>query len=786
MNECYVTPAEALRKLQLAKGLRTAVYLYGATGFGKTTLVKQFLSDTDALWVSCKAGPWGVSEQLRRAVPGQCIVLDDLHLLSDEPTQEQVLQTILAGENWVVLIGRMSPPSWLMPLMPGMKIVVISENDLRLTAAEIQKMAQQQNISLSPADVTFLKENSEGNAMVLCLTMERMRDGENLTETLSDQIAQAFGSYLERFVISQWSNTIQDFLMEVSVVDRFTIPLAEAITGDDMAASILRQAANTGNFIIKEGDFYRIRRVLLETLRSRALIQMGRHEYNHCLYNAARFYELHDDVLTALNLYEQCGEKGRIKALLIRNARRHPGDGYYFELRKYYMSLPPEDIRSSAVLMCAVSMLYSILMDTESSEYWYGQLKEFSGHATGGDRKEAISRLVYLDICLPHRGIIDMINILKAAPALLAGNETALPEINLTSNLPSTMSGGKDFCEWSKTDKLLADTIGGILERLLGKRGSGLVNAALGESYYEKGVDSYTVLSHLTRCQSEAETTGTIQMVFVSVGLQTRLSLTAGNTAHAESLLDGMEQLVIREKADKLLPNIRALRCIIDLMKNDTEAVARWMETAPDETQEFFSMERLRYLVKARCYLAQGNDLAALTLMERLNTFADASKRTYLGMQCGLLRCIAMRRLGMDWKNLMLHVLETASEYKFIRVISEEGAAVAPLLHDVKYAFYEAHPDRKKWLDRLITEAEQMMHRYPSYLRGPGVDLSAFSATALNVLRMQAGGYSAKEIADQLGISQRTVKYHATENYRKLNAKGMLDAVQIARSLNIL
>lgn len=197
-------------------------------------------------------------------------------------------------------------------------------------------------------------------------------------------------------------------------------------------------------------------------------------------------------------------------------------------------------------------------------------------------------------------------------------------------------------------------------------------------------------------------------------------------------------------------------------------------------------MDRLRYLVKARCYLAQGNELAALSLLERLSTFAEMGKRVYLEMQCGLLRCIAMRRLGMEGKGTMLRVLENAAEYKFIRLISEEGAAAVPLLHDVKYAFYDAHPECKKWLDRVITETEQMMHHYPSYLRGTGVDLSAFSQTALRVLRMQAGGYSTKEIADHLGISQRTVKYHATENYRKLNAKGMLDAVQIARSLNIL
>ena len=64
--------------------------------------------------------------------------------------------------------------------------------------------------------------------------------------------------------------------------------------------------------------------------------------------------------------------------------------------------------------------------------------------------------------------------------------------------------------------------------------------------------------------------------------------------------------------------------------------------------------------------------------------------------------------------------------------------------------------------------------------------ISAFSDTALEVLRLQAAGYTTKEIAQQLHITQRTVKYHAGENYRKLDARNLVDAVQIAQSLHIL
>lgn len=85
-----------------------------------------------------------------------------------------------------------------------------------------------------------------------------------------------------------------------------------------------------------------------------------------------------------------------------------------------------------------------------------------------------------------------------------------------------------------------------------------------------------------------------------------------------------------------------------------------------------------------------------------------------------------------------------------------------------------------------MRETERMAQLYPQYLQGMGIDISAFSETALQVLRLQAAGYTAKEISEKLHITPRTVKYHASQNYRKLDAKNLVDAVQIAQSLHIL
>ena len=52
-----------------------------------------------------------------------------------------------------------------------------------------------------------------------------------------------------------------------------------------------------------------------------------------------------------MKLFDACGKTERIKNLLIRNARRNPGNGHYYELRRYYFNLDEGEIEDSPVLM---------------------------------------------------------------------------------------------------------------------------------------------------------------------------------------------------------------------------------------------------------------------------------------------------------------------------------------------------------------------------------------------------------------------------------------------------
>ena len=777
---------EAVRKLRDAAVRNNSIYLYGATGYGKTSIAASVFDPACALWIDCDDAADNIQRQLTACSPSRYTVLDDLHCVEDTALQRKIVQLIGRGGCPMVLIGRAPLPAWLSGLELQSGLTVIPEDDLWVTDGELTELCASLGLRLPPQRIRELLDINEGNIMALGLFLRRIQQGTADGKPLEADMRKDFKAYLDEEVVSHWSRDVQDFLTQVCVVDSFTLPMAEYITGNDGCALLLSRAEKVGNILSCTNGVWRMRQVLLETMRERALRTLGRKGYNRLLSRAGEFLEQDGHTVRALAIYRQCSQEDRIHNILVQEARKHPGVGNYWALRQYYQALPPAEIEKEPTLMAAESVLYSVLMNTEKSEYWYSRLKQYAGSAKGTARNEAVGEIAYLDVVLPHRGSGNMVSILKSIPGLMRSSGDVLRPVSLTNNQPSLMNGGKDFCEWSKTDIFLANTLGPIVEKILGKTGVGLVQTALGESAYEKGEDRFRVLAYLTQGQNQSENNGIAEMTWVAIALQAKLALCAGDMEYAQKLAEGMLQGLDPEHQPQLYEAVTAFSCWLRLYRNETGTIRRWLETAPDETVEFCTLNRYFYMVKIYCYAALGKHTEALGLVSRMMAYAAYAQRTYIRLECGLLQAIVLRRMGDTWKEGFLQTLSAISQYHFVPIVSEKGAAVLPLLTEAKTAFCQRCPGAAGWFSQVLDKTTHMARLYPNYLKGTGIDISAFSDTALEVLRLQAAGYTTKEIAQQLHITQRTVKYHAGENYRKLDARNLVDAVQIAQSLHIL
>lgn len=798
VDEYYIRPQAANARMKMAQNAGQTVYICGAVGFGKTSFVADYLSRRRYEYYSMEHSRLEEIPILQEKEPKRIVVVDDLHRITEPEEREQACKVLgqLAKNSgvWLLLIGRCLLPTWLKPLYIQQVFLTIGEKELFLSEKEEEAYLKKWNLELSEKAEKRLRELGNGHPMFLRIEALRLKGltdrksstEERIEEELStiERARSDWWDYLEAYVYDQWDVQLLEFLMDLSIVEQFDLSMAQMITKKMDADRLLWLTRETGNILlvytIGNHEIFALREPVKFSMRRMLRKRCSAQHIDALYYNAAGSYELQGKIVEALEMYEKCHNEEGISRLLIANARKYAGNGYYWELRKYYLELSEQTIEKSPELMAAVSLLQSILLNDEESEKWYQALVEYEKSQTGSMKKVAGARLFYLDIALPHRGTRQMTDVFKKAWKFVTERKTILPELSLTNNQPSMMHGGKDFCEWSKRDRELAKSIGKMVEILLGKFGKGLVNLALAESFFEKGEDNYEVSELAQKGRIQAQAGGKPEQVFVGVGILAWLS---GMNNHMDNALESLESFRngVTDKA-QLLTGIDTLKTRFYLYVGRSSEVADWMKQAPDEETEFCTLERYRYITKVRVYLSIGRREKALRLLQQLQFYAEQRERIFLQIEVKILLAITQFRMGEEkWKVTLQQGIMQAEEYHFVRILSREGAALWELLKAGNFNW--GNMEFKK---QVYKECEQMAKLYPAYLSEKQEGNVLLTDKALMVLRLQAEGLSVEEIAKTMHLSKSGVKYYNQETYKKLGVNGKAAAITEARNRKLI
>lgn len=785
MNE-YIKPVEAFKKLDAANLLKQNVYIYGATGYGKTELIKQYFKKDKYIYIPCIQNSCDLS-----VIPDECgqavtVVIDNVNAIDSDELRSEIKELCRRKKLWVIILGRSMMPSWLYDTVVTCHMLIIPEEDLALNEEGIDKYMRSEGIILSEEELRFQRKCCEGNPFGVKYTAQQLLAGNRIGNELFEQNSIMFQSYLEQSVISELSTEIVDFLLKISIVDSFSEALASIITGNSAVYSLIERTMDSGNFLEKKNDVYTLRYQMKSALRRKAVKEISTNDLHNYVVLAGGYYESCGEDNKALELYAKYNDSDRIRELLIRNSRKNPETGYFIEMKKYYLMLSDEDIRSNSYLMSAMSMLYSMLLDFDKSEYWYNELKAYKNRTTGSKQREAICLIAYLDVGLPSRGSVNILQLIKDSYTLLTEKSLSVPEFSVTSNLPSLMNGGKDFCDWSKHDREIAATAGNIVCAFLGKYGKGLVNAALAESFYEKGGDPYEIISLISKAKLEAEAGGKTELIFAATATLIRQYISHGEMDNAKELLNSFEKTAQSEKLHRLFPNIEAMRCRMSLYSGDMEAVGQWMKTAPDESVMFIALERYRYLTKIRCYIAYENYDRAYALIETLRYYAERCDRKYINMELDILTSVILFRKGDEWESRFIKALEKICEYRFIPIILEEGAAVYEMLGQCADSCSRNKKINREWFERVVSETGRISRCYPMYLKATAKDFSKLQPMDIRILTCLADGLSIQETAVRLNMNYETLRSRIKEVYRKLDAKNKTEAVMTARGMKLI
>lgn len=752
-------------------------------GFGKTAVAEALLSSREVLRLSADSAGFKLPSA---EADWQILLLDDLQDMQEEQDWNVLCELIRAcPERRFVLLSRGTPPGSLMAFQYTGLMTVLEADDLLFDADDVRRLLRLYGVEAADSEIDGILKESVGYPLGVAITARCMSPGKPWTPELVARVFREVFLYFETAIYRRFDLPVRRFLLELAPFESFDLEMARMVSGDPRAGERLDWLLRYTT-MLRYDDCQRFR--FWSGFRAFLLWEMEREyteEKRKALFSrGGLYYELKEDYAHALECYTSGGDHSKVSELLVRNAELHPGMGHYAEMEKYYRSLPEAEILASPSLMQGMSMLCALAMDYEGSERWYGELQAFAERCGGQDAagKQARSRLAWLDISLPQRGVNGLTETIPAVFRLLMNKEVTLPSFSVTSALPSIMNGGKDFSAWSKKDDLLYKTLRLPVETVLGRDGVGLADCAIAESKFEKGEDVAGRMLSLLPQLNEVRNRGTPDMEFAVSGLLARSQLVNGQPADARRTIEVLRECFAKRGLTRFLPNMDAMLCRIDMHTGNLDAADAWYrEKAPREPTHLNVMRRYQYLTQAMVELENGRpDTVQLTLAP-LEPYVQNCARIIDGIHLNVLTAIALyRKKDEGWRERLTVALDAAAEYRFIRTISVYGTAVLPLLEALDW------DGNKAWCKRLMAAVRTQAAFYPHFLEprlAPGEELTP---TELQILHLLCADKSNAEIAQIMDVKLPTVKTHVSHILEKLDVKRRAEAKTVAKKLHLV
>jgi len=241
------------------------------------------------------------------------------------------------------------------------------------------------------------------------------------------------------------------------------------------------------------------------------------------------------------------------------------------------------------------------------------------------------------------------------------------------------------------------------------------------------------------------------------------------------------------------------------LDQGDTAQAVRWVQESGLGVDDEFELENaLNYEGLARVLIVQGqsdpNRLDdALRLLARLLEMAEQAGAMHLVVRILTLQATALAQAPANRDKIdqalavLKQALDIAEPEGYIRTFVDGGERISQLLLRVLSQRSSKQQTTRTgaatdYVDKLLSAFREKPNRLSLQAKElrPFSLVEPLSERELEVLRLVAAGFSNREIAQSLVIAVNTVKNHLKNIYGKLNAHNRTQAVDRARSLDLL
>ena len=312
------------------------------------------------------------------AEPPGVLVLDDFHALQSPVVEDQVafLLDHLPASLHLAIVTRSQPTMLpLARLRADGQLTELRAADLRFSPAETgELLTDVLGLRLAAADVATLQRRTEGWAAALHLAALSLRTRRNPGAAIDgfsgehDHLVQYLGSE----VLGGLDPDLRAWLTQTCVLDRFSAPLCDAVTGRSDSMQLLRRAERANLFVLSLDDrreWFRYHHLFAEVLR-RDLEREDVSVVRALHRRASSWYAAHDSPTDAVRHALQAGDVDTAHRLVGRHWNHEYNLGRCTTVNSWLDALGEQRVRRDPWLSAARVLIWADEGRLEELDAW--------------------------------------------------------------------------------------------------------------------------------------------------------------------------------------------------------------------------------------------------------------------------------------------------------------------------------------------------------------------------------------------------------------------------------
>jgi LuxR family maltose regulon positive regulatory protein len=765
-----------------------------------------------------------INELIARDPPDFALVIDDFDRVSAKPVHEAMafLLEHLPEKMHVYISGRSEPPLRLALFRARGQLVELGSHDLRFDAEESRQFCNGvMGLGLDDQELAQLNDRVEGWPAGLQLAALALKAGNG---DVAGLVADFDGShryvvdYLAEEVFRKQPADVQRFLLQTSILDRLSDQLCNAVAGIESSQAMLERLHEDNLFIESLDDTrsqYRYHPLFASFLRER-LQREDPDEFREAQRRAAAWCEGEGLVAEAVAHSIAAEDLDGAVTIIEASAPDLIRDLEWAKLASWFEKMPEPALLARPDLLLTYVRALAITHDLGRARTLLERLEDVLRRH---EDREGLGKARSVAAYIAGRAGDHIGSIALAEEALRLLPESATWARSQTlwtmgtayefqGDLPSAAARYIEAIETSEqppgfapnwvaiVDLAYAQFEQGLLHEgarifqqvLQGTEDSKAAPPIVGVAYGELG-ELAREWNQLDRAEDYLRTAlellgtwGNVLALARAYRYLAKVRLARGDPEGAVAVADEGEE-VARRLGVSHAANLAAARARFWLVAGELDKAAAWARESGLKTSDDFSaishLKELEYLALADVLLSQRKLSDAVDLLARLEEASRQAGRGRNLVQIMAKRSVAMAANGNQLAalGLLRDTLALAQPEGYVRTFLDQGPRMRDMLG--------------KLLDggiRLGLEpyARQLYDLFPAPSEPETRSSALLSQREFEVLDLLDRGLSNQQIAEEIVVTEGTVKRHVHNIFQKLDVHSRTQALARARHLNLL